>query len=124
MRRRKPPERKPDPSVRELRRQISFGATTVPSVFTGSIKKKTEKNDGKAGYISITIKTFSTDFLYYSLIRIVISYITCLNFSGNPSLAQTGQSYSLDQSAMSRRPDTLKTVNLQPSIEEDGESAG
>ena len=25
---------------------------------------------------------------------------------------------------MSRRPDTLKTVNLQPSIEEDGESAG
>ena len=47
-----------------------------------------------------------------------------ITFSGNPSLGQTGQSYSLDQSAMSRRPDTLKTVNLQPSIEEDGESAG
>ena len=45
-------------------------------------------------------------------------------FSGNPTLAQTGQSYSLDQGAMSRRPDTLKTVKLQPSIEEDGESAG
>ena len=44
--------------------------------------------------------------------------------SGNPTLGQTGQSYSLDQSSMSRRPDTLKTVNLQPSIEEDGESAG
>ena len=50
MRRRKPPERKPDPSVRELRRQISFGATTVPSVFTGSIKKKAEKKDGNTGY--------------------------------------------------------------------------
>ena len=25
---------------------------------------------------------------------------------------------------MSKRPDTLKTINLQPSIEEDGESAG
>ena len=47
-----------------------------------------------------------------------------LTSSGNPTLGQTGQSYSLDQSAMSRRPDTLKTVNLQPSIEEDGESAG
>ena len=45
-------------------------------------------------------------------------------FSGHPTLGQTGQSYSLDQSAMSKRPDTLKTINLQPSIEEDGESAG
>ena len=58
MRRRKPPERKPDPSVRELRRQISFGATTVPSVFTGSIKKKTEKTDGKR-YFFISVKAFS-----------------------------------------------------------------
>ena len=46
------------------------------------------------------------------------------SFSGHPTLGQTGQSYSLDQSAMSKRPDTLKTINLQPSIEEDGESAG
>ena len=64
MRRRKPPERKPDPSVRELRRQISFGATTVPSVFTGSIKKKTEKNDGKTGYFSICMKIFLRFFCF------------------------------------------------------------
>lgn len=31
---------------------------------------------------------------------------------------------SLDQSAMGRRPSTLKTGQMQPSIEEDGESAG
>ena len=55
MRRRKPPERKPDPSVRELRRQISFGATTVPSVFTGSIKKKSDKKDGNARYFKIQL---------------------------------------------------------------------
>ena len=122
MRRRKPPERKPDPSVRELRRQISFGATTVPSVFTGSIKKKTEKNDGKARYFSINMKHFAKILFCYDWSFHII--FTFLNPSGNPSLAQTGQSYSLDQSAMSRRPETLKTVNLQPSIEEDGESAG
>ena len=125
MRRRKPPERKPDPSVRELRRQISFGATTVPSVFTGSIKKKTEKNDGKARYFSINMKHFAKilfcEVCYDWSFHIIFTF---LNPSGNPSLAQTGQSYSLDQSAMSRRPETLKTVNLQPSIEEDGESAG
>ena len=124
MRRRKPPERKPDPSVRELRRQISFGATTVPSVFTGSIKKKTEKNDGKTGYFFIYMKILYFDFFNSVLIGIVIQFFSFSNSSGNPSLSQTGQSYSLDQSAMSRRPDTLKTVNLQPSIEEDGESAG
>ena len=48
MRRRRAIERKPDPSVRELRRQISFGATTVPSVFTGSIKRSAEKKDSNA----------------------------------------------------------------------------
>jgi hypothetical protein len=92
VRRRKPPERKPDPSVRELRRQISFGATTVPSVFTGSIKKRrdTDKKDSIA--------------------------------SGNPTLGQAGHSMSLDQSSMGRRPETLKTIQMQPSIEEDGES--
>ena len=48
-------------------------------------------------------------------------------FSGNPTLGQTGQSFSLDHSATGKRPDTLKSPQMQLSIdaiEEDGESAG
>ena len=67
-------------------------------------------------------------FLVYNLKRSFTQPLHKLHsyssFSGHPTLGQTGQSYSLDQSAMSKRPDTLKTINLQPSIEEDGESAG